>query len=86
MHSAIFVAVEPSEPTESWLRFIEDATTNKRIAKHGDRLAKGVFLVRFRECPAALASLISFAEQRAISYRILPLAEAPQWIPADDPS
>jgi len=34
--------------------------------------------------PSALGFLISSAETNAIGYRILPFADAPQWIPVAD--
>jgi hypothetical protein len=81
MHSAIFAAVQPTNPSQPWFEFVEGTNKNPKINQNAERLAPGVFLVNFRKSPAALGLLICAAETSAIAYRILPLAEAPQWLP-----
>jgi hypothetical protein len=83
MHSAIFVAVNPAteETSTNWNTFIGEAAMSRTITKNAERLAEGVWLVNFRMSPAALSFLVSAAEHRSIPYKILPLADAPQWLP-----
>jgi hypothetical protein len=83
MHSALFVAVEPTSlaPSQVWLSFVSDANKHLEINKHVDKLARNVWLVNFHSSPAALASLISGAEARGVAYKILALADVPQWLP-----
>jgi hypothetical protein len=80
MHSALFVANEPDNK-QIWFNFLDDASKSEKIKRHAERLAEGVWLVNFQDCPASLSFLICTAETRAISYRLLPLADAPQWLP-----
>jgi hypothetical protein len=82
MHSAIFVAVEPTTQSQEWFGFLDDADKTVHTTQHVERLGKNVWLVNFQNAPYALGYLISYAERHAISYRILPLADEPQWIPA----
>ena len=82
MHSAIFVAVEPTTQSQEWFGFLGDADKTVHTTQHVERLGKNVWLVNFQNAPYALGYLISYAERHAISYRILPLADEPQWIPA----
>lgn len=87
MHSALFVATAPSTSTNEWLTFLSDANKNEKINRYAERLSEGVWLVNFQACPAALSFLICSSEIRAISYRLLPLLDAPQWLPAgSDPT
>jgi hypothetical protein len=83
MHSALFVAVEPENPPQGWFEFVDNANKNEIISRHAERLARNVWLVKFQSSPAALSFLIAHAETRALSYTILPLADAPQWIRSD---
>lgn len=83
MHSAIFVATEPTNQQQVWLNFLDDARKNAKLKQHAERLAEGVWLVNFQESPSALSFLVSSAEVRAIAYRILPLHDEPRWIPAE---
>ena len=85
MHSALFVAVKPPSDSQDWHKFIHATNTNAKIKEHAERLAEGVWLVNFQRSPAALGLLICAAEP-SIGYRILPLAEAPQWFPVADPN
>ena len=54
MHSALFVALEPTNPTQQWLDFVEDTSRNEEIARHASRLSNNVWLVNFQKSPAAL--------------------------------
>jgi hypothetical protein len=83
MHSALFVAKEAMRSQE-WHGFLFDIEKTTQTTQHVERLAKNVWLVNFQTSPSALGFLISFAETHGISCRILPFAEAPQWIPAAD--
>jgi hypothetical protein len=83
MHSALFVAREAIRAPK-WLAFLADIEKTTQTTRHAELLAKNVWLVNFQKAPSALGFLISFAETHAISYRILPLAEPPQWIPVED--
>jgi hypothetical protein len=85
MHSALFVAAEPTTPSQDWYDFLGDADKTVYTTQHVERLAKNVWLVNFQNAPYALGYLISFAERRSISYRILPLADEPQWVPGVGP-
>lgn len=85
MHSVLFVALEPANPSEAWLIFVNGAAKDEKLKKYAERLARNVFLVNFRSCPAALAFLVASAEHGNIPYKILQLAEEPQWLPAADP-
>lgn len=66
MHSALFVAIEPADHTDAWLTFVNDAAKDGKIKNYAERLASNVFLVNFRSCPAALASLVASAEHRTL--------------------
>jgi hypothetical protein len=85
MHSAVFVAVEPELKPQEWFQFIEHTNKNQLLAQFAERLAQNVWLVAFHRSPSALAFLISSADARTIAFRILPLADEPQWLP-DDPN
>jgi hypothetical protein len=82
MHSAIFVATSAPQ-REEWFDFLNGADRNEKIKLHAERFADGVWLVHFRDCPAALSFLICAAESKTISYRLLAFPDAPQWIPVD---
>jgi hypothetical protein len=84
MHSALFAATQPMNRGSDWPTFVADADRNQTITGNAERLADGVWLVNFRRSPAALSYLVCAAETRAIPYRILPLADEPQWLPAAD--
>jgi len=81
MHSAIFVATEPTSPSQHWHELLTEVDKTVDTTQHVERSAKNVWLVNFQNAPYALGYLISYAERRSISYRILPLADEPQWIP-----
>ena len=83
MHSAIFVALPGPQRQGDWTTFLARAKENEKITQYAERLAEGVWLVNFRECPAALSFLICHAETTlAISYKLLPLPDPPEWLPA----
>lgn len=85
MHSALFVAAEPTTPSQDWYDFLGDVDKTLHTTQHVERLAKNVWLVNFQNAPYALGYLISYAERRSIFYRILPLADEPQWVPGVGP-
>jgi hypothetical protein len=80
MHSAIFGVDMPAAPDrQKWLRYL--AAVAPRIERAAvERIADNVWQVDFQKSPAALAYLIAAADQENLSYRILALAVAPQWI------
>ncbi len=83
MHSALFAAVD-QKFSRDWTAFLADVNKTMQTSEYVDRLAPNVWLVNFQKAPSALGFLISSAETNAIGYRILPLAEEPQWIPVAD--
>jgi hypothetical protein len=84
MHSALFAAGQSTNRGSDWPTFVAETDRNPTIAGNAERLADGVWLVNFRQSPAALSYLVCAAEARTISYKILPLADEPQWLPAAD--
>jgi hypothetical protein len=96
MHSAIVVIKVQidSDPAGSinrhrWSTFITDVdalreSTPRPLGKQQGvaRLAENVWLVNFQENPAALARLVSYADQHQFPYGILQLEDEPQWLPA----
>ena len=68
MHSAIFVAVEPTTPSQEWFGFLGDADKTVHTTQHVERLGKNVWLVNFQNAPYALGYLISYAERHTIPY------------------
>jgi len=94
MHSAI-VAIEippnsyDTSVPQAWNNFTADLD-NLRSSKPSplqqqkgvSRLGENVWLVSLQENPSAFARLIYHADQFRLAYRILPLDDAPQWLPA----
>jgi hypothetical protein len=81
MHSAIFVVKMPGEfDRQSWPNFLGDIEPKLRNTPT-KRLAENVWQVSFQESPAALAWLVALADRRGLTYGILPLDAAPQWLP-----
>jgi hypothetical protein len=93
MHSAIVAIEMPEQPYDSssnttWQTFmaivdrLKGAKPDTLHTQPGvERLAESVWQVNFRENPAALARLVEAAVSMKLTYRILPLADAPQWLP-----
>jgi hypothetical protein len=87
MHSMLFVVAVPTDNTtmsQSWQMyrgFIGYATNNLEPFSGVERLAENVWLVNMRIDPLPLALLGSAAHQHGIGFRLLPFAEAPQWLP-----
>jgi hypothetical protein len=84
MHSAIVVAKMPSqeghEGRQSWAAFL--ATIDKLQGNPALlRLSENVWQADFQRSPAALAQLVAGLELHRYVYGILPLADAPQWLP-----
>jgi hypothetical protein len=72
---------------QSWPNFTADIEPKLRNVAGAKRLAENVWQVNFQESPRALAWLVALADRRGLSYGILPLDAAPQWLPGDfDPS
>jgi hypothetical protein len=81
MHSAIFVA----ELTDklAWRNFSDRIRQVVTPGENALQLAENVWLVNLQASPTPLGWLISVAEQQKVSYGILALDAAPQWLPAD---
>lgn len=84
MHSAILLAKMSSgnEPIsrQKWQAF----SATIAVLKHNPalvRLGENTWLANFRQSPSALARLVVACEQHGVDYGILPLADAPQWLP-----
>jgi len=80
MHSAIIVVEVVAQRTD-WLEFTAAATSKLTHSKNVERLGENVWLTNFQTDPSALGWLTTLCEQRGIPYRILPLADAPRWLP-----
>jgi hypothetical protein len=86
MHSVLFAAKIPAE-IQDWQTFLGAAAPKLKQAKGVLRLAENVWLLNLQESVAPLGWLVSLADQRGLSYGILPFQDAPQWLPAgNDPS
>ena len=89
MHTAIFYAAIPEDWANSGRerQFSSDAyALSQKIS--APQLGSYVWQVSFQTRPGELAQLIALCEQRAVPYRILPLAEEPKWVrwnPPEDP-
>jgi hypothetical protein len=89
MHSAIVVIRQPDN-THRWNTFIANVDQLQRPSSTDQldkqtgvaRLAENVWMVSFLENPAALARLVHCAIETELSYGILQLDAAPQWLPA----
>lgn len=93
MHSAIIVVEIPAQHVnalnnQAWLNFnaqidrLQRAKTDPVSKQKGvEQLGENVWLVNFRENPAALARLIEAAENMGFVYKILQLDGEPQWLP-----
>jgi hypothetical protein len=80
MHSAIFVAEIPGKRGD-WDEFLGIADVKAKEGKDVERISDNVWQINFREFPSALGWLIALCEQWDVRYRILPLADAPEWLP-----
>src|SRR5438105_2978753 len=88
MHSALFV-VELPDHEQRWQSFIAEVDrlrTQQTDPLHNmpnvARLAENVWLLNFQMTPEPLARLVSAAVALRLSYGILQLDAAPQWLPA----
>jgi len=89
MHSALFVAIVPDEkwvtnsPASRPLWYAFTDIVDACIVKYNSvqRLSDSVWLVDISKAIPFLACLISTAEYQKIAYKILPLADEPQWLP-----
>lgn len=94
MHSAIIAVAMPEWPQGTrnhpkWQAFIAaidrltDAKPDPLDRQSGVvRIAEGVWQVNFQDNPAAVARLVSCALEHKLTYGILQLDAAPQWLPA----
>jgi hypothetical protein len=85
MHSALFVATIPTDDKGqvNWRAFQGELDAKLRNAKTLERLAENVWLAGFASDPSSLAWLVVSADKWGFAYRILPFAEAPQWLRTD---
>jgi hypothetical protein len=84
MHSAIVVVRMPQDTQDGrtrWRNFCADVVSLDTNPA-SKRLGENVWQVDFQQSPAALALLVSESAQHELHYGILPLADAPQWLPA----
>ena len=83
MHSAIIWVKKPSGvDLTDWNNFQKSITAEKAVSANATAMGENVWLVNFRESPASLALIVAFAEKHHIPYGVLPLADAPQWLPS----
>jgi hypothetical protein len=80
MQNALFVASFPSN-RRTWGDFLAYLDAKMRDAKGVVRLAENVWLLDVKTSVAPLAWLTSLAEQRGLTYGILPFERAPEWLP-----
>ncbi len=86
MHSILFVATI-SGHKHDWAEFVEIATTKLSQSEGVVRLAENVWLLNLQKSVAPLGWLVAVAEQKAVSYGLLPFEHEPEWLPAGfDPS
>jgi hypothetical protein len=84
VHSAVVVVkLRQDRQTEqkTWREFlnvISPLEANEAAA----RLGENIWLIDFQRDPGAFALLVSACDQFELSYGILPLENAPQWLPA----
>lgn len=87
MHSAIVVVTMPEAPFDSaihqsWQMFLAGAPQEDK-PRGVEKLGENVWIVNFQRNPAAFAQLVHSAERLKLIYRILPLQDAPLWLPVD---
>jgi len=80
MHSALFVASYGTDRI-GWGEFLAFVDSQLKDAKHVLRLAENVWLVNAQKSFAPLAHLVALAEQRRVTYGILPFEREPEWLP-----
>jgi hypothetical protein len=81
MHSAIIVVKLPAD-NQRWSLFLATVQgTEAPRAEKWHRLAENVWLVNFQENPEVLARLIDAAARHQLPCGILPLDDAPRWLP-----
>jgi hypothetical protein len=84
MNSVLFVAVvDPDAPRRhDWIEFGKSIAEKITPGPDAMRLAENVWLLNLEKSVSALGWLISSAEDRALSYGILPFERKPVWLPA----
>jgi hypothetical protein len=86
VHTAIFFAVIPDKALQgSWEREFGAAASSITQKISANQLGRYVWQVDFERAPGDLAKLIALCEEHAVSYQILPLADAPKWIRWNSP-
>lgn len=82
MHSAIVVVQMPADDHSDRQRWGNFSANSAVAEKNGaTKLGENVWLIDFRQHPAALGRLIQACEQFGLQYGILALPDAPQWSP-----
>jgi hypothetical protein len=84
MHSAILSVTMPAPGHDGdikWRAFLATIApfeNDQAVAQ----LGPNVWQVNFQQSPAAFAHFVAAFELHKLPYGILPLADAPQWLPA----
>jgi hypothetical protein len=83
MHSALFVAKLGTRGIrdQASQNFLGQANAKVRPSQYVVRFSENVWLINAAKDPASLGHLISYADTSGVSYGILQLDEAPQWMP-----
>lgn len=82
MHSVLFVAFIPQEPSDDWGRFVSNVQSKIRQDKNALRLAENVWLLNLQGSVAPLGWLVAAAETTKVPYGLIPFQNAPEWLPA----
>ena len=80
MHSALFW-VDPEQQRSDWAEFLRDTNARVKPVEGVLRLSENVWLLNLTISAGELGWLIALAEQRGLSYSILPFERAPEWLP-----
>jgi hypothetical protein len=83
MHSAIVVVNVPEDSHQGRQGWAAFSATIEPISKDpaAKRLDQLVWLIDFQKSPGAFAQLVDGCVRHRVTYGILPLADAPQWLP-----
>jgi hypothetical protein len=87
MHSAIVVVAMSAVDQSGWNNFL--SSINEKLPRplgnqQGvSRLAENVWLLNFRQNPAAFARLVDTAARYKLPCEILQLGDPPQWLPVE---
>jgi hypothetical protein len=85
MNSVLFVArIDPTAPARhDWADFSAQAAEKIKPDQGAIRLAENVWLLNLEKSVSALGWLISLAEDKSLSYGLLPFEKKPVWLPVD---